>query len=219
MKAIAKALGLKEDATEAEISARIAENSALTLTLVSEVETLKAKADKEDGDEAKAGKTKPAEAKKPKDDDEDEAKASDEKPVTKAEHMKLKKAHDKLQDCHDKLEDRVKDLEGKMKAKAKAEDDDKAKNLVENLVKTGRIADNEETKKVVLANLQKDYDGFSTVYSALPEIKKTSGTPTVNAILNLAAENKTGSPVKKSAIRAAMDEASENERKTTEAIK
>jgi hypothetical protein len=213
MKNIAKALGLKEDATEAEIAARIAENSALTLNLVSEKEALENKV-KDDEEEAKNGETKPAKSKKDDDDDDD-------KPVTKAMHNKLKDMHDKLKDRVKDCEDRLKDCEGKMKAKAKSEDDDKAKNMVENLVKTGRIADNEATKNVVLKNLTKDFEGFSEVYNSLPTPKK-EGVKNVNSIINLAAEAKETekpSAFKKSAIRAAMDEALENEKKTESSIK
>jgi hypothetical protein len=109
--------------------------------------------------------------------------------------------------------------------------EDKAKNLgkidatIKALIETGRIADNEETKKVVKANPEKDYDTVSGIYNALPATKTpgaiSAKVPDVNTIIDMAKQTEGTKKVefKGNAIARAMAEEEANRKGTTEAVK
>jgi len=118
---------------------------------------------------------------------EDKVKSDDEMDKLKAKMKKLEEDKAKndaeLEDCKSKIEAYEKD-------KAKAEDEakaEKAKNMVENFAKLGRIK-NEETVKLSWINLARvDFDGTKNMIEALP-LNKTAEVITA-VVANKLGEN------------------------------
>lgn len=165
MKTIAKALGLSEDATDAEIAVAAAK---LNLAVEDGKLVNRSKASNDDDED---------------DDDDDDDKA---KSKSKNEDGPSRKEHDKLKNRCEDLHNRVTKLEATVNKMKNSITTDKVGEKIKALVAAGKIENKQESIDKVKKQFEANFEVAAEIYDALPAKTPAKKTPRLNTVINRA---------------------------------